>query len=154
LAAAWIPLRVNPNRSRTAFGSAARSWWAAQYARQRAAASRCSARHSRNTASQCRSSRRRIGMSEASSSSRMTDTGPLDLKFGAFDLPRRRGPTTPEPVALSVGMAAMGAREPHTTDNKALPRRHRNPLPLTGLSASQVNTVTLARQRAPPAGYL
>ena len=49
--------------------------------------------------------------------------------------------TTPESVALSVGMAAMGAREPHTTDNKALPEKE-------GARAS--HTVTLARHERRP----
>jgi hypothetical protein len=61
----------------------------------------------------------------------MTDTASSYVKFGVFDLPRRRGPITPESVALSVGVAAMSAREPHTTDNQT-PRRNRNLPPLTG----------------------
>ena len=149
LAAASIPLRVNPSRSRTAFTSAARSWWAAHNARHLCWASRCNARRNRNTVSQRRSSSRCSCLSEASSSRRITDTGPSYLKFGTFDLPRRRGPTTPESVVVSVGVAAIGDMQPHSTDNNSLPRRHRNLLPLTGLHHTQFRTVYAPAQQRP-----
>ncbi|MDT5279450.1 MAG: hypothetical protein QOJ20_645 [Mycobacterium sp.] len=42
--------------------------------------------------------------------------------------------------------------KPPPTDIEALPRRYRNLVPLTGLTASHVHTVyVLARQRLPPA---
>ena len=134
-----MPVRDSPSRSRSAFASASRSWWAAQYARQRSAASRCSARRSPNTASQCRSIRRRTIGSLTSSSRRITDTGPSYLKFGAFDLPRRRGATSSlATVVVSMRAAAMTIMKPSPTDIDPLPHRWRNLLPLTGLSRGQV----------------
>jgi hypothetical protein len=117
LAAASMPLRDNPSRSRRPFGSAARSRWAAQYARQRCWASRCNARRSRNAASHCRSNRRHSTGSLTLSSRGITDTGPLYVKFGAFDLPRRRGITSPLiTVVVSVGAAAMAIMKPAPSD--------------------------------------
>ena len=70
----------------------------------------------------------------ASSSRRITDTGPSYLKFGAFDLPRRRGATTSPltTVVVSVRAAAMDVMKPSPTDIDPLPHRWRNLLPLTG----------------------
>ena len=70
----------------------------------------------------------------------------------------RRGPTTPESVVVSttpesvvvsVGVAAIGDMQPHSTDNNSLPRRHRNLLPLTGLHQTQFRTVYAPAQQRP-----
>ena len=58
------------------------------------------------------------------------------MKFGAFDLPRRRGAATSPLVAvvMSVGAAAMAIMKPAPTDiDPLLLHRWRNLLPLTGL---------------------
>jgi hypothetical protein len=121
---------------------------AAQYARHRAAASRCNARRNRNTASHCRSSRRRTRSSEPSSSRRIAATGPSYVKFGAVDLPRRRGTAaTPSPLVaamVSVDVDAIEPMEPmqsQATDTDPLPRRYRTWLALTGLTDHQFRSV-------------
>ena len=86
--------------------------------------------------------RRRTTGSLTSSSRRITDTGPSYLKFGAFDLPRRRGTTSPlVTVVVSVDAAAIGIMKPSPTDIDPLPPRYRNLVPLTGLTARQVHIV-------------
>jgi Helix-turn-helix of DDE superfamily endonuclease len=88
-----------------------------------------------------------------SNSSRITDTGPSYLKFGALDLPRRRGVTTSPliAVAVSVHAAAMAIMKPSPTDIHPLPHCWRNLVPLTGLTVGQVYTVCAqARHRISP----
>ncbi len=78
---------------------------------------------------------RRLIPSLTSSSRRITDTGPSYLKFAAFDLPRRRGPTSPlVAVVTSAGAAAMAIMKTSPTDINPL-HRYRNLLPLTGVTA-------------------
>ncbi len=102
----------------------------------------------------CRSTRRRTRSSDTSNSRRITATGPVYLKLGNLDLPRRRCTRTSPLVAaaVSVPVAAMWVMKPSPTDINPLPHRWRNLLPLTGLTRGQVHTVyTLTRQRLPPA---
>ena len=70
---------------------------------------------------------------------RITDTGPSYLKFGAFDLPRRRGSTASPlvTVMVSVHVAAMPMMKPPSTDNNPPPHRYRNLSQVTGLATDR-----------------
>ena len=129
LAAASIPLRDNPNRSRTAFGSAARSRWAAQYARHRATASRCNARRNRNTASHC--------ATPADGPDHRRGQVPGGYRHRAVVGEVRGLGLAPPPrnthhrIAAGYGrdVGPRGCHDPQATtptDITALPRRHRN----------------------------